>query len=722
MTAKETSDRNAFTFAALAMTMMIGNLIAGKTARDAFFLSNFAVTDLPKMMIATALLSALAVIAFSRLLTRYGPARLIPPLYLVSALGFTAEWFTMEWMPRIITVVLYLHATVLTSLLISGYWSIINERYDPYSAKKIVSQLVIFNALGTIFGGAAANGVAELIDSRAIIAMLALLHVLVALALYQVARGQPIQRRQQEKSVNLLAVFKRNTMIRRMALLVLTLASIVALLDYVLKSALQSTLPEEQLVTFFSYFYVGIGIGSFLLQTLVGHKALRWLGLGGTMAILPLTAIFGGMITLAFRNLVTVTLLRAGTNLLSNTLFKSGFELLFTPISPADKRASKILIDVGADRSGEMLGSLLIMGLLLIPGPTNDYLLFNAMLLAGAMLLLIFLLHRSYVSQLASNLRSGTLEPDQIEIKDATTERTVALTRTSLERDRLLQQIAQSRDAAGVAAAPSEVAYAAASAIESATTVVEEDSEVEAIRELRSQDENRIRRVLLNRPITATLLAHVIPLLRDQKVLREALNAAKPVAAMATGQLVDHLLDRHQHPLIRRRIPLLLGQTDSPIAVLGLTLGLEDAELDVRFRCAEALGRIRNNHPNLPIDTESVWRIIRREIGRLGVDYNQPTQGVEPQRHLFNLLGVTLGPEVIDICFDALHTEDPRLRGTALEYLHNQLPEDVRAMLWPLIASGPVAPKSNRSAQEMLRDLRSAVPFLKRTKQNVGEI
>jgi hypothetical protein len=32
-----------------------------------------------------------------------------------------------------------------------------------------------------------------------------------------------------------------------------------------------------------------------------------------------------------------------------------------------------LLIDVGANRSGNMLGGLMIMGLLLLPGPTGSY-------------------------------------------------------------------------------------------------------------------------------------------------------------------------------------------------------------------------------------------------------------------------------------------------------------------------------------------------------------
>jgi hypothetical protein len=182
--------------------------------------------------------------------------------------------------------------------------------------------------------------------------------------------------------------------------------------------------------------------------------------------------------------------------------------------------------------------------------------------------------------------------------------------------------------------------------------------------------------------------------------------------------MVDALLDHHQHPLVRRRIPLLLGQADNERALQGLILGLQDRELDVRFRCAEALGRIKTNHPRLPIDTEAIWRVVYREIARLrGSDYKS-IQGVEPLRHLFNLFGVVLGPKVMDICYDSLQADDQTIRGTALEYLENQLPQDVRTPLWPLIASGHIKPKSDRSAQEIMRDLLKAAHLVKRKKQN----
>jgi AAA family ATP:ADP antiporter len=697
--------------------MMIGHLQGGKTIRDALFLSNFDVTDLPKMMIATAVFSAFAVVTFSRMLSRFGPARFTPALYIFSGIISVGEWVGMAYWPHVVTIVLYLHVTVVDSLLISGFYSIINERYDPYSAKKVISRMVIFAALGGLLGAGAASVVAKMVDTRAVIAMLALLHVFSGSALYQVTRGQSGSKGRPVPPKSLLTIVKQNTLIQRMALLMLTLAATIALLDYLFKATLQVTLSKEELVTFFAYFYIGIDIGSLLLQTLVGSKALRWFGLGGTIIVLPLGIIFGGLLTFVFRSLMTITLLRGAANLLTNSFFGPGYELLFTPISPADKRASKILIDVGANRSGNMLGGLMIMGLLFLPGPTGSYILLMVMVMAGAMSLLIFLLNRGYISQLVNNLRSGTMKADQIEIKDKTTEGTVALTQTSLERDKLLQQISIYRSEDVVSEVRSAERQKTVLTPKSLPAGTDEDPEIEAIQDLRSRDENRIRRVLVNKTITAELLPHILPLFRSHGVLQEALNAAKPLASTASGQLVDALLDHHQHPLIRRRIPLLLAQADNERASQGLTLGLKDRELDVRFRCAEALARIKTNHPHLSIDTEAIWRVVYREIAYFSSTGFKLTRGVEPLRYLFNLFGIILGPGVMDVCYNALQAEDPGIRGTALEFLENQLPQNVREPLWPLIASGPTQPKSDRSTKEIMYDLLQAGRSIKSSDQ-----
>ena len=712
MTNTDRIGRHTVFFAAAAALMMVAHLQGGKTVRDALFLSYFDVTDLPKMMIATAVASALAVVVFSRLLARYGPARLTPLLFFFSAILSLGEWVALALWPKLVILVLYLHVTVIDALLISGFWSIINERYDPYSAKTIISHMAAFTALGGLCGAGAASLIARLIDTRAVIAMLAILHLSSGLALAVVTRGQTASE-EPSRPVGLMRVLAQNTLIQRIALIMLVLSGTIALLDYLFKAALQSTLSREALVTYFAYFYITIDIGTFFLHTFIGRKALRWLGLGGTIAVLPISILFGGLLTFVFRSLMTVTLLRGAASLLTNSFFGPGYELLYTPIAKIEKRTSKILIDVGANRAGNMLGGLVIMGLLLLPGPTSSYILLGAIICAGVMGLLILLLNRGYLSQLVANLQNEALATKAGGRQGLTTGASDG-SLSDVRRERLLRKIARYHDTARIPrlrpASTPDTAYRTPSI----AVKMNADSEVEAILALRSGEDERIRHVLVNKTVTPALLAHVLPLLQRRTVLREVLNACQPLASAASGQLVDVMLDQHQHPLVRRRIPLLLWHADNTLAVQGLTIGLQDRALDVRFRCAEALVRIKTRHPHLAIDTEAIWQVIYREIAFLSSSGFKASQGVEPLRHLFNLLGLIFGTKVMDICYASLQAQNSHIRGTALEYLENQLPPNVRAPLWPLIAADHRGKQSDRPAEAILNDLLLAGGALKK--------
>ena len=47
---------------------------------------------------------------------------------------------------------------------------------------------------------------------------------------------------------------------------------------------------------------------------------------------------------------------RGGESVFRGSLFRTGYELFFTPIPPHDKRAAKSIIDVGFDRLGDAVG------------------------------------------------------------------------------------------------------------------------------------------------------------------------------------------------------------------------------------------------------------------------------------------------------------------------------------------------------------------------------
>ena len=78
--------------AAACAALLIAQHVAGRTCRDALFLSSFPVSELPKVMVAAAVLGFVAVLLATRAMTLFGPGRVIPLLLLISGLTHVAEW------------------------------------------------------------------------------------------------------------------------------------------------------------------------------------------------------------------------------------------------------------------------------------------------------------------------------------------------------------------------------------------------------------------------------------------------------------------------------------------------------------------------------------------------------------------------------------------------------------------------------------------------------
>jgi hypothetical protein len=72
---------------------------------------------------------------------------------------------------------------------------------------------------------------------------------------------------------------------------------------------------------------------------------------------------------------------------------------------------------------------------------------------------------------------------------------------------------------------------------------------------------------------------------------------------------------------------------------------------------------------------------------------------------VFILLSSVLPAAPLQIAFRGLHTSDPALRGTALEYLEGVLPPDIRERLWPFLGTETQVQNGSRGREEILADL-----------------
>ena len=105
------SESRAQLVAPLTATALIALQVGSNAIRDGLFLSFFAVQTLPYFMAGAALLSVPAAQLSGHFLRRFGPARVVPVVLASSALLFLAEWGLFGWLPRAVSVLLYLHSS-----------------------------------------------------------------------------------------------------------------------------------------------------------------------------------------------------------------------------------------------------------------------------------------------------------------------------------------------------------------------------------------------------------------------------------------------------------------------------------------------------------------------------------------------------------------------------------------------------------------------------------
>jgi hypothetical protein len=87
------------------------------------------------------------------------------------------------------------------------------------------------------------------------------------------------------------------------------------------------------------------------------------------------------------------------------------------------------------------------------------------------------------------------------------------------------------------------------------------------------------------------------------------------------------------------------------------------------------------------------------------VDEVLRTRANRSLEHVFTLLALVLSRQHLTIAFRALHTNEPMLRGTALEYLETALPDRIREGLWPYLEDRRLPAAPHRSAEQVAQDL-----------------
>jgi hypothetical protein len=649
--------------------LMMAHQVAGKAARDGIFLSQFPASTLPRMVAAAALVAVISSVLRGRTLVRVGPQRITAISFAASGFLQAGEWLLLQYHPHIASCVIYLHVVAFGAILLSGYWSLMNEAFDPREAKRTFGQISGMGTLGGLAGGILASRVAASVSVPAVVLMLALLHLLCAALLWRAFPRNTAAARDfaARSTATATDAIRRYPFLLTLAGLVLAASAGTALLDFVFKAQAAQTFGKgSPLLQFFGLYYTATSLLIFLVQTFVTRYVVQHAGLAASSAALPASIAAGSAAAIFIPGFSFLSGVRGLEILMRGSLFRSAYELFYTAVAPADKRAVKSVIDVGADRLGDAVGAgAVALLLVLLPGRTGG-ILAAACCCSLLAVVLAVRLRKGYVLALEKSLVNRAIELDPAMAEDSTT----------------LSVLMQTAHLPGVMRVPPPAPAGVP------PKPVPSDSFLRSAADLRSGDVARVAQTAGRLgPEDWTLAPLLIDLLAWDPAMQAARDALRRIGPKITGMLVDVLTDSDRDFTIRRRVPRVLAFVPSPRAVEGLLTALEDARFEVRFYCGRALYILLRDHPELTVHPDRLWAVVNRELsvqksvwqGHQLLDSRDSRDGdwfFDDQlrgradrnlEHLFTLLSLLLPADAVRIAFRALHTDDRQLKGTAFE-------------------------------------------------------
>lgn len=125
-------------------------------------------------------------------------------------------------------------------------------------------------------------------------------------------------------------------------------------MNYLVGEAVEGT---DQRTQFFGYIDAATGVLSLLFQLLVVRHSVRRLGIGITLAFLPLVSAVGFTVIAVNPALIFIAVFQATRRAIGFGFVKPSSDMLYSVVTPEQKYKSKNFIDTAVYRAGDVIGS-----------------------------------------------------------------------------------------------------------------------------------------------------------------------------------------------------------------------------------------------------------------------------------------------------------------------------------------------------------------------------
>lgn len=329
------------------------------------------VDQLPWLFLGTLTVTLLLAPVFATLVARLPRQRFVAWAYRglgLCLLGFAAAFYALPdsthvWIGRVFFVWL----SVFNLFAVSLFWAVMADVFRSEHAQRLFGLIAAGGTLGGLAGGLLT---ATLVQMGGALPLLGLAIVLLEGALLCMRRlGAHLQAHDRQQAALEQALIgghwyagfqaaARSPYLLGMVVFML-LFTVGSTFLYLLQAeVVAAAIPERAArAAYFAQVDVWVNALTLGLQLLWTGRALRRLGVGLTVALLPIVSLIGFAALALAPVLTAVVVFQVARRVADFALSRPARELLYIPLSREDKYKAKSLIDTFAYRAGDQLGA-----------------------------------------------------------------------------------------------------------------------------------------------------------------------------------------------------------------------------------------------------------------------------------------------------------------------------------------------------------------------------
>ncbi|MHB8874768.1 MAG: HEAT repeat domain-containing protein, partial [Myxococcaceae bacterium] len=268
-----------------------------------------------------------------------------------------------------------------------------------------------------VFGGAAMK-ISVAYGANALLLVCAAL--LFATAVASAVAGRLGRQRLFAKAVNARTVTSKKTggaarvlasgHLRTVAVLAAITFFTTTLVDYQFKVIAASSYPRDELAAFFALVSVVVGALALVLQLFGTGRLLNRAGVIGSLAVLPLSLLFGNFALVLIPALWAATMAKGADTLFRYSVNDATTQILYLPIAPQARASAKAFIDGVVKPFSIGVCGIGLVGYRLWLGGDPYTLAWVALVLSAVWLAIVASLRSQYIRSLQDNLRNRRLD------------------------------------------------------------------------------------------------------------------------------------------------------------------------------------------------------------------------------------------------------------------------------------------------------------------------